>query len=518
MPSLVGSASTKPATTAAVTGGGIYSNSYYGYSNIWWQANASGWTALHYAASQFIPLEWWEWILIAQQQQQEKDLTAASLPFAQPNVHTNDYEKKQDSIAMNLDTGCESNNRFFTQVNEVGQSIFDIWACTAVQPLPWQSTPVQNAARQLQHAIHTVLQQQPCSSSSSNNKYWPWIRQQMILMTAPRKNKGVYADCSTNTTSITNTSTATIFGGRTSWKNEESNMTTTAMTTKMPPPLNHHDKVVIARCIRMLRQLELLCNAAGYEGSNVMETLGQAGGVCPSLELAHFLWSYYEYYSSDSVLSLHQRAIQAWVSSFSNATEFHTTYPWQAPVPNYWLQALLSRNSSSSSPHCHISSLSNVVMASGRTVWQEAVANGQPWSILQELIKHDADCCSSGSRSNQNDQYHHDPVTGLPMAALRATTTSSGTTTFLHNKKNSTKDASLEETHRRRARLQAAGGPRGLASVLRLWPAEKQAAAVQKASIEWNAEELSVIYTLLRRQPQQVGVGIVEERGGHNPT
>lgn len=85
---------------------------------ILWEANkSSGWTSLHYAASHFLPIEWWDWIL-----------ERAS------------YDRQQ----------------FHTARTVLGQTVLDVFLSSYTEPLPWQSLPVKNRAKFLMQAIQNV--------------------------------------------------------------------------------------------------------------------------------------------------------------------------------------------------------------------------------------------------------------------------------------------------------------------------------------------------------------------------
>lgn len=91
-------------------------------ADLWWHANASGWTAVHFAASQFLPLSTWDWIL--------RQATA-------------DTAKNQ--------------KRLTTQRNHVGQTVLDVCVQTALTPLPWQAAAVQHSARRTHDALQYVV-------------------------------------------------------------------------------------------------------------------------------------------------------------------------------------------------------------------------------------------------------------------------------------------------------------------------------------------------------------------------
>jgi hypothetical protein len=117
-----------------------------------WEPNASGWTAVHFAVSHFLPLEWLEWILVRAFQRKDNFLKAKTA---------------------------------------LGQTVLDIFFCSYWNPLPWQSIAVKTASKRLvqacavvrNHAVllqavrDAVLQQQPAMIRTGH-------RRQRLLTTA----------------------------------------------------------------------------------------------------------------------------------------------------------------------------------------------------------------------------------------------------------------------------------------------------------------------------------------------
>lgn len=70
-------------------------------SSLLWKENGSaGWTACHFAASQFMPTEWWEWIM-----------NQASVPY------------------------LDLKNNFLHSKNALGQTVIDIFFRSYVRPV-----------------------------------------------------------------------------------------------------------------------------------------------------------------------------------------------------------------------------------------------------------------------------------------------------------------------------------------------------------------------------------------------
>jgi hypothetical protein len=85
-----------------------------------WESNSSGWTAIHYAASHFLPAEWWVWILSR--------------------------------------AAVTSGDEFFDSKTALGETCFDIFLRSYIDPLPWQSIQVKNSSKHLLEAIDFVCQ------------------------------------------------------------------------------------------------------------------------------------------------------------------------------------------------------------------------------------------------------------------------------------------------------------------------------------------------------------------------
>lgn len=97
--------------------------------NILWEPNVSGWTAVHFAAAHFLPLEWWEWILRRAADDDDDDETEMSR-FA--------FHHEYQRAAL-------------------GQSVLDIFLKSFFDPFPWQSEAISNRSRQLLQALKVVL-------------------------------------------------------------------------------------------------------------------------------------------------------------------------------------------------------------------------------------------------------------------------------------------------------------------------------------------------------------------------
>jgi hypothetical protein len=99
-----------------------------------WEANSTGWTAVHYAASHFLPVEWWEWIL-------------------------------ERAVAVG-----DAAERFMTCKNALGQSVIDVFLRSYLEPLPWQSIQVKNRSRLLREGSEKV-----CAQEALQNAVQAWI-------------------------------------------------------------------------------------------------------------------------------------------------------------------------------------------------------------------------------------------------------------------------------------------------------------------------------------------------------
>jgi hypothetical protein len=100
-----------------------------------WEANSStGWTAMHYAASHFLPVEWWEWIL---------------------------------NRAVAVEGAAD---KFRTCLTALGQSVTDVFLQSYFKPLPWQSIQIQNRSRGVRQGIDKV-----CASTALQNDVRAWI-------------------------------------------------------------------------------------------------------------------------------------------------------------------------------------------------------------------------------------------------------------------------------------------------------------------------------------------------------
>jgi hypothetical protein len=100
-----------------------------------WEANSNtGWTAMHYAASHFLPIEWWEWILVR---------------------------------AVTVDGASE---KFRTCLAALGQSVVSVFLQSYFDPLPWQSIQIQNRSRGVKQGIEKV-----CGSTALQKAVQAWI-------------------------------------------------------------------------------------------------------------------------------------------------------------------------------------------------------------------------------------------------------------------------------------------------------------------------------------------------------
>jgi hypothetical protein len=100
------------------------SNMFYDTRLLWETNGTGGWTACHYAAGNFVPTEWWEWILqlasstvpsIAEQQQQEQQRTS--------------------STTTSFNNNKKNNNRFLHTKNALGQTFIDIFFRSYLRPV-----------------------------------------------------------------------------------------------------------------------------------------------------------------------------------------------------------------------------------------------------------------------------------------------------------------------------------------------------------------------------------------------
>ena len=361
--------------------------------SLWWQPNASGWTSVHCAASLFLPIERWQWVLQQQQQQQQ----------GQPQQGQKPHKHQQQP------SSSSTTSLLFEQRNNLGQSVWDVFLVTAVKPMGWQSLQVKTAAELLEQAMETILQ---------NPQREAWLQEIRKI--------------------LNNFSTQKVGCIRL-------DMLTGTRETIVQVPQTVASSVTV-KCLRFLLCLQLLSRASGYH-NNVMQALARAGGNCPTKCLAEFLWALFPY----------PRALHIWA-----ATPQRLTHPWEQRHEEPWLRLALDRW-----PEL----LNEKEFVTGRTILQAAVVSGKSWPTLQCLLR-------SGSTCNATD-----PITGLALAPLRAASVRLDTDTALTRA------------------IQEAAGPRGLMSGWTLRLAVRQQAAVQSAYKELVAEELSVVYSLLRRQP-----------------
>ena len=105
-------------------------------ADVLWEANSSGWTALHYAASHFLPMEWWRWIL----------------ERAVGGPDSNHNQSKAD------DGKGGYPERFQTVRNDLGETVVDIFFRSFLAPLPWQSKQVKRGSQRLLQAMQTVCE------------------------------------------------------------------------------------------------------------------------------------------------------------------------------------------------------------------------------------------------------------------------------------------------------------------------------------------------------------------------
>lgn len=83
-----------------------------------WEPNGTpGWTACHFAASQFVPAGWWEWILRIQ---------AASVHRRVPTFSSSANNNQEVNRRMNM---------FLESKNALGQTVTDIFFRSYVRPV-----------------------------------------------------------------------------------------------------------------------------------------------------------------------------------------------------------------------------------------------------------------------------------------------------------------------------------------------------------------------------------------------
>ena len=104
-----------------------------GGESILWESNSSGWTAVHFSASHFLPREWWRWIL-------------------QRACASDDTSK---TLAIN--SSCQQ-SPFLHRRNDLGETVFHVFFQSFLFPYAWQSTQVKNCSRLLLQAIQHVCQ------------------------------------------------------------------------------------------------------------------------------------------------------------------------------------------------------------------------------------------------------------------------------------------------------------------------------------------------------------------------
>ena len=120
-----------------------YNTHSSGGRELLWEPNQVGYTAVQYAASHFLPFEWWDWIL--------------------EQAETEDFHCIIDHIIHPLHEQTPA-SRFIQQRNAIGENVVNVFLQTYLDPMPWQPTPVKHRSKLLRSSIHTVIRK---SSSSS---------------------------------------------------------------------------------------------------------------------------------------------------------------------------------------------------------------------------------------------------------------------------------------------------------------------------------------------------------------
>ena len=241
------------------------------------------------------------------------------------------------------------------------------------------------------------------------------------------------------------------------------------------------DEIMVERCIRVVSILQILAQAARLP---LLMLLSHAScydalsSSCSSLDplLAKFVWYLYPEQATLETL-------QYWAGHKEHGLGgTTTTHPWDSPVPA-WLTTLYQ-------VHPRAFSVQEADASSG--IWTAAIATGKSLSTLLFLQRrclqnhhcHPPHSNKDNKDNNNENRNHYASSTALFLVALA--------------RRQQHVDATLQATSLLRARLQAAG--RGhLGSVYQLWTPTRQVAAQQAAARTYRAEELSVVYTLLRQ-------------------
>lgn len=106
-----------------------------------WHETATGWTAVHFAASHCLPLGWLEWILI-----RARDNRSDS--YVSPEYSKDRLSSMSKSLLQ---------SPFLTRQTALGHSVLDVFLASSWDPLPWQMTAaVRTAALNLQQAVSVV--------------------------------------------------------------------------------------------------------------------------------------------------------------------------------------------------------------------------------------------------------------------------------------------------------------------------------------------------------------------------
>jgi hypothetical protein len=376
-----------------------------------WQPNASGWTALHYAASQVCPVERWEWLL---------------RQASQAGDSTHNQDSSQDSSETTVNTTVNLSN-FYSRRNHVGETVMDVFLQTAIHPPSWQSFQVKQAAILLQQAIDqictdTVLQAETHRLLASD---------QSLSIARPSTTKNYLA---------------------------------------------------VTRCVRFLRHLTLLCEAAMY--GTVGEQYGATDngawmtavartGACPT------------------------RIARLWVTLYPQQIQLPSSlcqYHHHRYLLHIWAAASLSSGEISAHPDDDglVTTLSQeqpvwptIRDQKGRCPLHVAVAVGRSWKALEPLLE-----------VAPRVLHQEDPVTRLPIVALAAM-------------------APLPtcQTLQMRAR-QTVAGPHGLHTIFDLLSAPRREVALRKAAVAHDCQVLTTLYHLLRRYPSALSAKTYQNERG----
>ena len=489
-----------------------------GGADILWEANSSGWTALHYAASHFLPLEWWRWIL-------ERSVDDGG----NHNIDNNNMDRHNVP---------EYHHRFQTVRNDLGETVLDIFFRSFLSPLPWQATQVKNCSKRLLEAIECVCQDPTLLQSTRD-------RLDSSFASAVTGNRTVLHDSPSSFLSLQEFNFCDFPSSNVISKSRSNNRNGS----------NGSNSVAVLRCVCFCRNLQLLCelaqtgrissssggcshNSDQYYGfGNVIPFLAETGG-CPEPFARLALALYPERARSpvqivmtqvdDSTLTMttcHLHCATNIDGRTSTTTEDDSTttasYPlhlWSASrdscckVMNGIQKALLRTfpeaartvDSTGRYPLHH-------ALASGNKQWQDVIALFEEAPFVLECRDPVTGLFPVALLAlNHRPQQQQKKVAPIPLA------TSVATQTTRHNSNDHATAQQQQQQHSRnngnanydddkaieiRARQRSAGD-KGLVSLWYIMPLASRKEAIERAAQELDCERLTSIYLALKAFPR----------------